>query len=350
MTPWPGVSIVIPSWKGQALLAEFLPSVLEAAARYRGEHGAETEVIVVDDGGGDDTPAWVEERFGDRVVVVARPENGGFAVAANAGFRAARHPVIVLLNNDIRVEPGAIAPLAAHFTRGDLFAVSCRAERLGTGLPDGSGKIGYFSKGHWHVCVNYEVLPAGLPASPPPFDSFFPPGGYAAFDRAKLLEVGGFCELLTPFYWEDVELGYRAWKRGLRIGYEPASRVEHRSGATIVGRFPSRRARIASDRNRLLVHWIHLHDPAWLAAHCLWVGLKLAAAAIVFDFAYWRAFGDALKNLPTVRVLRRGERRAARRTDRELAGLFRRLEEQPWVAVIRGPKDYQRIRDRLSAE
>ncbi len=50
-------------------------------------------------------------------------------------------------------------------------------------------------------------------------------GGSCAFDRKKFLELGGFDELLAPFYMEDTDLGYLAWKRGWKNLYQPASVV-----------------------------------------------------------------------------------------------------------------------------
>ncbi len=58
-------------------------------------------------------------------------------------------------------------------------------------------------------------------------------GGSCAFDRRKFLELGGFDELLAPFYLEDTDLGYMAWKRGWKNLYQPASVVYHEHRGTI---------------------------------------------------------------------------------------------------------------------
>src|SRR5438270_470873 len=80
---------------------------------------------------------------------------------------------------------------------------------------------------------NHDILPTRLPNQPEPFDSFFACSGYAAYDAAKFGALGGFSELLAPMYWDDVEICYRAWKRGWTVHYEPASVVHHKSGATM---------------------------------------------------------------------------------------------------------------------
>ena len=69
------------------------------------------------------------------------------------------------------------------------------------------------------------------------FPCFYGGGGSCAFDRAKFLELGGFDELLAPFYLEDTDLGYMAWKRGWKVLYHPRSVVWHEHRGTIGKRF-----------------------------------------------------------------------------------------------------------------
>lgn len=339
MTGKQDVSIVIPTWNGRALLAEFLPSVIAAAQRYRDLYRRQVEIIVVDDASSDDSVAWLKSNYPESVRVVARAQNGGFACAVNSGFAAATHAIVLLLNNDILVEAEAIAPLVDHFAKPEVFAVCCKAYRLGSDLFDGAGKLGDFHKGHWRNYLSYDILPT-LHNGREPLYSFVASGGYAAFDVAKFRALGGFCELLSPFYWEDTEICYRAWKRGWVILYEPASIVHHKSSATIGNKFPSRHVRVISERNRLITHWINLHDQVWLGTHLFWVFLKMLGAIFVFDFIIWRAFFAAITRLPEILVRRRIEKHASQRSDREIAGIFKAFNDLEWAYVIRNPQDY----------
>ncbi len=335
------VSVIIPTWNGRELLAEFLPSVFAALGEYRDREGADVELLIVDDASTDGSAAWLAATYGGQSLlrVLELPQNLGFLRAVNRGFAAARHSIIFLLNNDVRVAADAIAPLARHFDDGQVFAVCSKAYRLGTDYLDGAGKLGLFARGFWRVFLNYDILPTRLPAATPRFPSFFASGGYVAYDAAKLAALGGFCELLAPNYWEDVELCYRAWKRGWAVEYEPASVVYHLSSATL-GDARQRRVRLVSERNRLLMTWINLHDRAWLAAHLAWLGLKLLGAAATLDAVYWQSFWQAVKRLRLVRQSRRRERAAAVRGDREIAALFTDLAGREWVSVLRNVKDY----------
>lgn len=326
------VSVVIPTWNGRHLLERFLPSVLEAADRYREEAGAEVEVIVVDDGGTDDTAFWLARRYPGRAELLIKRRNEGFAHACNTGFKHASHPVVYLLNNDVEVEPGAIAPLVRHFAAPDVFAVASLTTNLETGVASGVGKLGAFSRGFLRVHDSY------VPARPGAADlvSIFASGGAAAYSREKLRKLGGFDTLFAPFYWEDVELSYRAWKRGWRVLFEPESRVRHQVSSTIGRAFARRSVRAVEHRNRLLAHWIHLHDPEMWRSHRFRVALLALAAPLRGDLAFLEGLAQAIARRKEAMRRRERERRAAVRTDREILQLFEELARRGDIKIVDG--------------
>jgi GT2 family glycosyltransferase len=156
----------------------------------------------------------------------------------------------------------------------------------------------------------------------------FAGGGSAMFNRTLFLELGGFEPLLSPFYWEDVELSYRAWKRGYRVAYEPRSIARHRISSTI-GQLDKGLVRAVQQRNRLIYHWIHLHDRGMLASHLVWVALLAVTAPIRLKPGFVKALADALRKLPEVRARRRIEKKHAKLSDREVFEVFREMEERP---------------------
>lgn len=313
------LSVVIPTWNGRALLEEHLPTVLAAGEAYERASAAPVEIVVVDDGSEDDTAAWLARMY-PRVRLIVKPANDGFAAACNVGFRESRHPIVVLLNNDVAVAPDVLLHLTPHFSDPRVFAVTCRAlwpdsNRLASG-----GKIGKFARGFWRIHHNYDADPN---RSRPPYYSIVASGGFSAFDREKVIALGGFDELLRPFYWEDVELSLRAWRRGWTILYEPRAIVYHQASRTISRRFSPAYVRMVNQRNRLLTHWIHLDDPVWLLAHGTMV-LGLTVGALVRgDRAFLQAVGQALGHISEVRRRRRRERQAGKLTGREIAAFFR---------------------------
>jgi GT2 family glycosyltransferase/glycosyltransferase involved in cell wall biosynthesis len=262
-------SVVIPNWNGRDLLEKYLPSVVTAMSGH-----PENEVIVVDNGSADGSAEFVRASF-PGVKLLALPENLGFGGGSNAGFRAAKNDIVVLLNSDMRVAPDFLAPLLEGFApSGDVFAVSCQIffsdpqkKREETGLTQG-----WWSEGSLRVRHRLDDEIDGL------FPCFYGGGGSCAFDRNKFLELGGFDELLKPFYLEDTDLGYLAWKRGWRVLYQPRSIVFHEHRGTIGKKFSPEYIQSILKKNFLLFTWKNIADWRKLAMHFVyaWSGAVLS--------------------------------------------------------------------------
>ncbi len=304
------VSIVIPNWNGRHLLEKFLPSVVEAARQIAG-----SEIIVVDNGSTDASADFVRQHFPD-VRLLELGKNLGFGGGSNAGFRAAQHDIVVLLNNDMRVAPDFLRPLLDGFRDEKVFAVSCQIffgdpgrRREETGLTEGRWEAGQLRVRHR---ADDRIRRA--------FPCFYPGGGSSAFDRRKFLELGGFDRLLDPFYLEDTDLGYLAWKRGWKVLYEPRSVVWHEHRGTIGRRFTPRQIEDVLRRNFLLFCWKNIHEWRRLGAH--WCAV-LGAAWLSFFFGESReraslvALGQAFLRLPAAVRSRWRARRLALISDAE---------------------------------
>lgn len=280
-------SIVIPNWNGRELLEKYLPSVLEATEPHSG-----SEVIVVDNGSTDESAAMLKERFPE-VRVLALDRNLGFGGGSNAGFYAARNDIVVLLNSDMRVDKGFLRPLLDGFTDETVFAVSCQIflsdpakTREETGLTQGCWADGTLRVRHRIDAAVQDLYPC-----------FYGGGGSCAFDRAKFLELGGFDPLLSPFYLEDTDLGYLAWKRGWKVLYQPRSTVWHEHRGTIGKRFSNQYIQSVLKKNFILFCWKNIHEGPRLASHFCFT---LAGALVSLAFgdsperssvdAIWRAF------------------------------------------------------------
>lgn len=254
------ISVVIPNLNGADLLAAFLPDLLAALDRVAGNH----QVIVVDNASTDNSAALLRDRFGT-VELIELAENRGFSAAVNEGLAAVRHPWTLSLNNDIRVEPDFLAPLLAATSEESLFAAVPRIL-----LPRQGGRTESVMEAEFADGFISFVQP-GLERRGPSFDDpqpvFFAVGGAALYHTERLRELGGFDADYRPFYWEDIDLGYRAWRRGWTVRYEPASVVHHRHRGTIARRYRDSEVIRALTKNQLLFHWKNLQDPAQLTRH-----------------------------------------------------------------------------------
>ena len=337
--PVVSVSVVIPNWNGKDLLARYLPSVVEALSGNPAH-----EIVVVDNGSTDGSADFVRSAF-PRVKLVALPRNLGFGGGSNAGFRAASNPIVVLLNSDMRVAPDFLAPLLEGFRDPEVFAVACQIFfsdpnklREETGLTQG-----------WWQDGGLRVRHRLDPAIDALYPCFYGGGGSCAFDRAKFLELGGFDPLLAPFYLEDTDLGYMAWKRGWKVLYQPQGMVWHEHRGTIGKRFSEERIQAVLKKNYVLFCWKNIHEWPRLAAHFFFVWAGAVLSVIFGDVplrpnpgALWRCF----RQLPGAVRSRWHARSLARVSDTEaflrpLGGYFRdrfapmeRSVERPRVLFV----------------
>jgi GT2 family glycosyltransferase len=381
------VSIVIPTWNGLSLLKRFLPSVISAANCYASQSNNKVEIVIVDDGSTDETVEWLQafsqesgvrsqESEGESREVASKSSesidlvqlnpqsaihnpqselptaycllptvlryvrnetNMGFSMTCNKGIAAAQFPHIFLLNNDVEIAVDSIAPLISGFADKNVFAVHCRVFELESGRECGTGKVGGFARGFIRVHQSYATIDDKKNVEQQPLYSMFAGGGSAMFDREKFLSMGGFECLLSPFYWEDVELSYRAWKRGYTVLYEPRSIVHHRVSSTI-SKLNQHRVRMIEQRNRIIYHWIHLQDFRMLVSHILWLTLLGLTAPLRFKPMFFLSCVEALKRIPAIRKRRAEEKQKMKRTDRELFAIFKAFKLRTDVKVYDGIK------------
>ena len=182
--------------------------------------------------------------------------------------------------------------------------------------PGGSFRGGELRLGH---------LPVGSEESTEPV--LWLGGGSAVVSREKYLEIGGFDEIFSPFYVEDVDLSYRAWKRGWPTLFVPRSKVVHKHrGST--GRLDSGYVEQIIARNRLLFVWLNIRDPRMLLQHSLWLLLfcvRLAVAAAKGNTgakSQLRGVVLAVRKSAVVCRRRRTGDRSSVMTDREIFSLF----------------------------
>jgi GT2 family glycosyltransferase len=320
-----GLSIVVPSWNGRALLEKFLPSVVGAARAFEGVYGRPAEILVADDASMDDSGPWLRAHWPE-VQFETSARRQGFAPTANRGVRAACFALVYLVNNDVALAPGTLPPLAAHFRDPNVFAATGNAYDVATGVLRGAGQRGRFRRGFLGVHSRFFAPGPPSPDAPmAPLVTLYATGGSSLFDREKFLALGGFEEMLTPYGWEDVELSLRAWKQGYEIRYDPRSEIWHQFSSTIGRRVSRRRAAAVYDRNRLLTHWLHLDTREQRVFHGLGVAVKLLMTPLVGRIDYWQAFVRAMRLWGKVQARRSQLRKTQQHT---LTEVVQRIDAQ----------------------
>jgi len=283
------VTVQILSWDGQHLLEEFLPSVLAGAGRH--------EVVVVDNGSTDSSVQFLKTQYpGIRVVQLDR--NYGFSDGNNRGMKQVATDIVVLLNNDMAVDAHFLEPLLKPFADPAVFAVASRitmADPMKASFETGKTR-GRFESGLFYVWHDEVSAEDDERESVP---VFWAGAGACAIDRRKFEMLGGFDLLYHPFYVEDTDLSYQAWKRGWKALLAPASSVTHKHRGTSAPRFGELFVNNTTRRNHYLFVWKNVTDLGMLWEH-LWNlpyahGRAVSQYGAPFEF---RAYVRAVVRLP----------------------------------------------------
>lgn len=223
------VSVIVPTRVGKEHFeTENFSSLIKEIDTYGRDV---TELVIIDDNSGTDLGPLVKRQYSHAKII--RNEAGlGFGASVNKGVKSAEGKLVLILNDDMKLSSGFIEPLTKWFEISDkTFAVTSKSMVNSKGMKNESISMASIDDGL------FKVLQAGLDDNPDKFDQpatiFHAHGGASMFNREKFLILGGFDELYHPFYWEDVDLSFRAWRKGWKIIYEPGATLLHSSHSTI---------------------------------------------------------------------------------------------------------------------
>jgi len=298
MDTWP-VSIIIPNFNGEQILPRALASATEAVRAYAGP----SEIIVVDDASQDNSIDLISHNFPD-IKLIRHAKNKGFSEAILSGVQAAVHPIVILLNSDVYPDRHFIDPLIRWFDREDTFSVSPLILDLDGNPSRVSWNLvklirGEIRSSSWDLANALELM-----RKRQSLKSLFAAGGSAAIRKEMFLQLGGFLSIYHPFYYEDRDLGTRAWKLGWKTYFEPESKVVHDHSSTIKRFFPGKKTKIIRRRNRLFYLWLHLSTPRLFFSHIPWILVRLLTRLLRFDAVYALALFSALRKVGEVFKLR----------------------------------------------
>jgi GT2 family glycosyltransferase len=215
----PAVSVIIPTWNQSRLVASVLDNL-------RRQTIAPAEVLIVDNGSTDDTMS-VAERKGARVVALS--QNRGFAGAVNAGIMESRFDWLLLLNNDVDLNPDWLETAintareeSAHFVVGKLLQARS-PERL-----DGTWDLVSRAGCAWRCGWNAPDGDLWNKRRPVHFGSFT-----ALLIQRSVFNTIGLLDTRYDSYYEDVDFGIRCALAGFSGVYEPGAVGRHLGSGTL---------------------------------------------------------------------------------------------------------------------
>jgi GT2 family glycosyltransferase len=273
----PDVRIAILNYNGAEIMRKCLPSVMAAAKLY----GENARITVIDNNSTDESIRLLREEF-PGVTVYRSPENK-FLLSYNEYLRTITEEIAVILNNDIKVAPDFIKPLIGYFQRPDTFFVSPRIMSFdGSRYIEGNNRIAFKMS---FICGGPK--PGGIKNS-----AYSAYTGNGAFRVKAFLDMGGFDGIFFPGYSEDVDLCYRAWKKGYRGYYEPSSEVFHMESVTFKKYFSADEKLKVSYRNSFIFGWKNFSG-LFLALNLVMLPATLVVFVLTGRFRHLKGFFSA---------------------------------------------------------
>lgn len=295
------VSIVIPNWNGVYLMKKHLAKVVAAAPS--------AQIIVADDMSTDGSVEYLQKNF-PKIQVVRRKVRQGFAANVNSGAAKATGDIILLLNTDVQPEAGFLEPLLARFKDKNVFAVGClEKSHEHDGIVLRGRGVGRWQKGYYiHARGETDKT-----------DTAWVSGGSGAFRKSMWDKLDGMDTIYNPFYWEDIDLSYRARKAGWITLFEPKSIVHHyHEEGKIKREFTAAEVKRIVYRNQFIFIWKNLSDISILLSHAFWTPVRLLQAVIAGDALMIQGYVLALLRLPVVVTHRIAQKKLWILSDRKL--------------------------------
>ena len=241
------VSIIVPLYKSKAVIKKQIESWDLI------DDGLKKEIIYVSDGCPDKShleviKAWTERKSEvkngiGRIVV--HTKNAGYATACNTGVGFSDGKHLIFLNADCTLTPNWIKPMIDLLEQDEQIGIVGNMQLKGDGTVDSCGSE--WSWGHnsfRHIGRNVykgeELKTAYRPENLPP-DLLIPgerdmvTGCCFAIPKRLFVDIQGFDVNYRVGYWEDSDLNMKVKDRGLKIYFQPDSRIYHKVGHSGAG-------------------------------------------------------------------------------------------------------------------
>jgi len=302
------ISVIIPNYNGEDLLKKNLPKLLAEFKNYKDKF----EVIVVDDFSTDGSVSYLKSLAG--ITLFENSKNMGFSKTVNFGASKATGDILLLLNTDVYPEAGFLDKLIPNFNDDQVFAVGCMDKSMeGDGYVLRGRGVGTWKRG-FLVHSRGEVDAR---------DTLWVSGGSGAFRKSMWDKLGGLDPLFSPFYWEDIDLSYRALKSGYKLVFEPKSIVyhEHEKGV-IKKQFKKSYVQSIVYRNMFYFVWTNVTDLNLIISHFIWLPYHFINTLLKGEYAFYFGFIKAILNISKVLYYRYNNIRLFVKTDKDITSIY----------------------------
>ncbi|KEO72828.1 glycosyltransferase family 2 protein [Anditalea andensis] len=278
------LSVIIPNYNGRKLLEAYLPYTMAAL-----EQVAKWELIVVDDASTDDSIAFLQHTY-PQVLIIKNKINKGFSFTCNAGMAEARYNYLFFLNSDIKLTPEYFSNQWNVFEDKNTFGVMGKILEMDSGNVEVAAKYPKKVGDKFKISSQFYFQGAGEYAP-----TAFLSGANALVDAEKMKYLGGFDEIYSPFYFEDLDLSTRAWRMGWKCYYDHVSICYHLGSCTIKQENLKKGIKEIYFRNRLIFHGVHLSEDNFLSFKNQTLWLEVIPKMILGKFWIYKSYKSFLQ-------------------------------------------------------
>jgi GT2 family glycosyltransferase len=229
------ISVIIPVYRNKEL---FLKNFKNNLHYLEGQ-----EIIIVNDNPQENLDKSVKSLY-PQAIVINNAQNYGFGKAMNTGVKKAKNKILLFLNSDVRLLNKNYEKSLKMFENKKIFALSFAQIEKDGRLTGANG--GHFKQGLFHHFQRQSNKIS---------QNLWPEGGSCLIRKEYFQKLGGYDNRYLPFYWEDVDLGFRANKKGWQTLYYPLVKVEHHHQSTISLYFNPKKIKTIAYRNQFLFVW-----------------------------------------------------------------------------------------------
>jgi hypothetical protein len=268
-------AVVILNWNGKKFLEEFLPILINNTSN--------ADIIVADNQSTDNSVDFLENNF-PNIQLILNEENGGFAKGYNDALKRieGKYEYYVLINSDIEVETNWLDPLVELLDKNKEIAGAQPKVRSfhRKEFFEHAGASGGFMDINYYPFCRGRIFDE-VEKDEGQYDNLkevFWTTGACMIIRAKIYhELEGLDEDFFA-HMEEIDLCWRAKKRGYSFYVEPNSLVYHVGGGTL--NYESPRKTFLNFRNSL--YTIHKNHEGILIGKVIWRMMLDGVAAIKF--------------------------------------------------------------------
>ena len=229
------IAVVILNWNGEALLEQYLPSVMD--------YSKGATVFLADNASADGSVAFVKANYPE-ITIIQNNENGGFAKGYNDALKHVDADVYCLLNSDVEVTPHWLDPIQKTFEEHPETAI-IQPKILDLLKPNyfeyAGAAGGFIDRLGYPFCRGriFQSLEEDRGQYNDTSEIFWATGA-CMFIRKKVYDdLGGFDEDYFA-HQEEVDLCWRAQNEGYKVYYVGASEVLHLGGSTLSNMNPKK--------------------------------------------------------------------------------------------------------------